>query len=140
MHTIDAKGRVSIPAGFRTQLMSGTDEAPILTNADSHLELFPFDDWCAYEKEILSVSAFDPDARSFARMVVSGATPCPIDGQGRILVPPPLREFAALEREVTIAGVGPRIELWDKTRFDAELNRTQARFFEISKEISRREA
>ena len=65
-------------------------------------------------------------------MMISGASECPIDAQGRILVPPVLREHARLEREVTIAGVGSRIELWDKASFDADLQKTRARYLEIS--------
>ncbi|HME70933.1 MAG TPA: division/cell wall cluster transcriptional repressor MraZ, partial [Myxococcota bacterium] len=64
--------------------------------------------------------------------MVSGALECPIDSQGRILVPPYLREHAALDRDVTIAGVGKRIELWDKSRFDQDLAMTKARIGEIS--------
>ena len=71
------------------------------------------------------------------RFMVSGAVECPIDKQGRILVPPPLREYARLEREVTIAGVGNRIELWSKARFDEELARTQARYDEISAAVAK---
>ena len=61
-------------------------------------------------------------------MMISGASESPIDAQGRILVPPVLREYARLERETIFVGVGPRIELWDKARFDANLQKTQARF------------
>jgi MraZ protein len=69
-------------------------------------------------------------------MMLSGATECPIDKQGRVLVPQYLRDHAGIEREVTIAGVGPRIEFWDKSRFDADLLKTQARLSEISSKMS----
>jgi MraZ protein len=70
-------------------------------------------------------------------MMISGAAECPIDAQGRILVPPVLRKHAGLEREATIAGVGAKIEIWDTTRFDANLQKTRARFFEISSAVSK---
>ena len=137
VHTIDNKGRLSIPAGFRVELQRRSDQAPILTNAADCLHLYPFEDWCEFETQIVNVSRTDPDVQAFARLMVSGAMECPIDKQGRILVPPYLREHAKLEREATIAGVGPRIELWNKARFDAVLTQTQARYDEISSAIAK---
>jgi len=137
VHTMDSKGRVSIPSGFRLELQRRSERAPILTNADQCLVLYPYEDWCDYEQQIVGRASFDPDAQAFARMMISGASECPIDAQGRILVPPVLRELARLEREAVIAGVGPRIELWDKARFDADLQKTQARFPEISSAMAR---
>jgi MraZ protein len=137
VHTMDSKGRVSIPSGFRLEFQRRSDRAPILTNADRCLLLYPYEDWCEFEQRIVGVSAFDPDVQAFARMMISGATECPIDAQGRILVPPVLREHAHLERETMIAGVGPRVELWDKSRFDAEMTKTQARYDEISSAMAK---
>ncbi len=78
----------------------------------------------------------DPEAQAFARLMISGATECPVDKQGRILVPPYLRKHASLEREVTVAGVGPKIELWDKGRFEASLTNTQARYPEMAQSVA----
>jgi MraZ protein len=132
VHTMDSKGRVSIPVGYRAELQRRSERAPFLTNADQCLLLFPYDDWCEFEARIVGSSSFDPDVLAFGRMMISGASECPIDAQGRILVPPVLREDARLEREVMIAGVGPRIELWNKASFDADLQKTRARYLEIS--------
>lgn len=137
VHTMDSKGRVSIPSGFRVELQRRSERAPILTNADQCLLLYPYEDWCDFEQRIVGLSSFDPDVQAFARMMISGASECPIDAQGRILVPPVLREHARLEREATIAGVGPRIELWDRSRFDADLLKTQARYLEISSAMAK---
>jgi MraZ protein len=137
VHTMDSKGRVSIPSGFRLELQRHSEGAPILTNSDQCLLLFPNEEWRAFEAQIVGLSPFDPDVLDFGRMMISGASECPIDAQGRILVPPVLREHARLEREATIAGVGPRIELWDKARFDADLLKTQARYLEISSAMAK---
>jgi len=136
VHTIDAKNRISIPAGFRVEFEKRSDRAPILTNDAACLALYPYEDWCVFEESLLNLSSVDPDVGSYARFMVSGATECPIDKQGRILVPPALREYAGLDREVTVAGVGNRLELWDKVRFNAELSKTQARFVEISSTVA----
>jgi MraZ protein len=136
VHTIDTKGRISIPSGFRMELERRSQRAPILTNAFGCLHLYPFEDWCEVERKIVENETEDLDFQAFQRMMISGATECPIDKQGRLLLPQYLREHAGLEREVTIAGVGPRIEIWDKARFDAELLKTQARFHEISSTVA----
>jgi MraZ protein len=136
VHTIDAKGRISIPSGFRMELERRSERAPILTNAFRCLHLYPFEDWCEVERRIVENETEDTDFQAYQRMMISGATECPIDKQGRLLVPPHLREHAGLERDVTIAGVGPRVEIWDKARFDADLMKTQARFSEIASMVA----
>lgn len=136
MHTIDSKNRMSLPVGFRTELQRRSDQPPILTNAHQCLELHPYEDWQRFEERIVGIATIDPRAQALARMMVSGAVECPIDRQGRILVPQHLREYAGLEREVTVAGVGPKIELWNSARFEANLIQTQARYEEISIDLA----
>jgi MraZ protein len=136
VHTIDAKNRMSLPASFRQELQRRSDHPPILTNAHECLDLYPYEDWLTFEEQIVGISSVDPEAQAYARMVISGATECPVDKQGRILVPPHLRDYAALDREVTVAGVGPKIELWDKTRFEANLTNTHARYPEMAQSVA----
>ena len=78
----------------------------------------------------------DPDAQDFVRLVVSGAVEAPIDKQGRILVPQYLREQAHIQKDVTLAGVGQTVELWDTARLAENLDLTQANFREISSGIA----
>lgn len=133
VHSIDAKGRVSIPSVYRTALQEHDDRPPILTNLLDSLALYPHEDWLEYERKITRLSSNRPDIQAFQRFMVSGAVEAPIDGQGRILVPPHLRDHARLERgDITIAGVGNRIELWNKERFEQDMARTQARFHDIA--------
>jgi len=136
LHTIDAKNRMSLPAGFRSELQRRSDHPPILTNGQHCLELHPFEDWERFEQQIVGIATIDPEAQAYARMVVSGAVECPIDRQGRILVPQLLREYAGLERDVTVAGVGTKIELWNSARFEANLIQTQARYEEMALAIA----
>ncbi len=132
VHTIDDKGRVSIPAGFRTELDKMGKKPPILTHLPNCLALYPMNDFTAMDKRLRDASPIHPEVRALQRFLMAGATPCPIDRSGRILVPPHLREHASLEKEVTVAGLGPHIELWNKARFDEELRSTRERFDEIS--------
>ncbi|MBW2269049.1 MAG: division/cell wall cluster transcriptional repressor MraZ [Deltaproteobacteria bacterium] len=135
-HTIDAKGRLSIPAGYRMELQKRSDQPPILTGDQKCLRLYPAKDWCGYEKKIVAEAAVDPDAQDFVRLVVSSAVEAPIDKQGRILVPQYLREQAHIQKDVTLAGVGQTVELWDTARLAEHLDLTQANFREISSGIA----
>jgi MraZ protein len=136
VHTIDSKGRMSIPSGFRAELEHRSDRAPIVTTGFECLHLYPYEDWREVERRIVDNATEDADVQAYQRMMISGAAECPIDKQGRMLIPPILREHAGLGREVTIAGVGPRIEIWDKDRFDADLSKTQARYPEIASKVA----
>ncbi len=136
VHTIDAKNRMSLPAPFRQELQRRSDHPPILTNAHECIDLYPYEDWLEFEQSIVGISPVDPEAQAYARLMISGASECPVDKQGRILVPPYLRKHANLEREVTVAGVGPKIELWDKGRFEASLTNTQARYPEMAQSVA----
>jgi MraZ protein len=136
VHTIDSKNRMSLPGVFRTELQRRSEQPPILTNAHQCLELHPFEDWQHFEERIVGIATIDPQAQAYARMMVSGAVECPVDKQGRILVPQHLREYAGLDRDVTVAGVGPKIELWNSARFEANLIQTQARFEEMAMSLA----
>ena len=136
VHTIDTKNRMSLPAGFRSEIQRRSDNPPIITNAHRCLELHPFEDWQLFEERIVGIATIDPQAQAYARMMVSGAVECPIDKQGRILVPQHLREYAGLEREVTVAGVGHKIELWNSARFEADLIQTQARYEDMAMSLA----
>lgn len=141
MHTIDAKNRMSLPAAFRQQLQdSGPDgeapKPPVITNANFCLDLYPHEDWARFEDQIVSIASVDPEAQAYARMMISGATECPIDKQGRILVPPYLREHAGLTRDVTVAGVGSKIEIWDRARFEETLTQSNARYPEMARSVA----
>jgi len=137
-HTIDAKGRVSIPVAYRMELQQRSDQPAFLTADENCLRLYPFEDWREHERKIVAQAELDPDARDYVRLVISGAIEAPMDKQGRILVPQYLREHAKIEREVTFAGVGLTVEIWDTTRLQVNLNQTQANFRSISSEMAKK--
>jgi MraZ protein len=136
VHTIDNKGRLSIPAAFRSELAARSEKPPVITNVKNCLALYPQEDWLEIEETLAGASQLRPEVQAYQRFVISGAVEAPIDGQGRIVIPPHLREHARLEREVTIAGVGPRIEVWDKALFDQDLQSTVSHFDEISSVVA----
>ena len=122
---------MSIPSGYRMELERRSERAPIVTTGYECLHLYPFEDWRDVEQKIVANSNESLDVQAYQRMMISGAAECPIDKQGRMLIPQHLRDHARLDREVTIAGVGQRIEIWDKASFEADLKKTQANFPEI---------
>lgn len=138
VHTIDSKNRMSLPAGFRQEIVGESELPPILTNANKCLDLYRNEDWMSFEESISQIASVDPEAQDYARMMISGATECPIDKQGRILVPPYLREHAGLTRDVTVAGVGSKIEIWDRARFEESLTQSNARYPEMARSVAQK--
>ncbi len=136
-HTIDAKGRLSIPRVFRGELVGAGDSPPMLVNEKDHLALFPAETWAAEEQRLLELSSLDPDAQRLRRFYATGSTPCPVDSQGRILVPAFLREHADLEKNVIVAGVLERVEIWAPSRFEAGQSETVIGLEQIKRTVDR---
>ncbi len=134
-HTIDGKGRLSIPSGFRMEIQERSEKAPILTNYRDHLALHPAENWETKESELLAMSDLQPDVQDYQRFLMSSASECPIDNQGRILIPAYLREHAGLNGKVIIAGVLDRIEIWNPERFDENQRTTLRRLDEIQQSV-----
>ncbi len=126
MQRIDAKNRVSFPARFRDGLLHDGDARFILTPApfDPCLHLYPMRAWEEFEQKISELSSLDPNVVRFRRLYVSAAIECELDKVGRVLVPPHLREKAALEKDVLFAGMGRIIEVWSKPLWDRSISMT----------------
>ncbi len=117
-HQIDAKGRLSVPSRFREALSSNYDERLIITNFDDCLWAYPVAEWTELERKVSALPQFMDEVKALQRVFISAAVECPIDKQGRILVPPSLREYAALSRDVVVVGMTRRFELWARERWD----------------------
>ena len=115
-HTIDAKGRVIIPAKFREKL---GDAFVITKGLDGCLYGYAESEWKNFEEKLGPLPVTNKDARQFTSFFLAGAAECELDKQGRILIPSVLREFAGLEKDVVLVGVASKIEIWSKERWDA---------------------
>jgi MraZ protein len=113
-HTLDTKGRLIIPTKFREQL---GEEFVVTKGLDGCLFAFPQNEWQAFEEKLRTLPLAQKGARQFVRYFVAGATSCELDKQGRILLPATLREFAGLEKDVVLAGVLNRVEIWSKAKW-----------------------
>lgn len=123
-HTIDPKGRLSVPARFRDVLAQGSGELVVVPN-DHALEIHPLEEWGRIEEKLKEQSMFNPEIRDISRLYVSRAMDVSLDAAGRILIPPDVRQQAGLQRDVTLLGGGLRhFEVWDRQRFE-EYERTR---------------
>lgn len=117
-HTLDSKGRVSFPATYRDVLEemddSGehTDEVVLTHALDGNLDCYPVQRWRAFEERLQELSSFKREVKHVKRLYIGSAQACSIDGNGRLLVPKSMREYAGLDRDVVWVGVGEKVELW----------------------------
>lgn len=116
---MDGKGRVSIPVRYRELLQERQDRQLILTNWDGYIVAFPQSEWVKVEAKLGELPLFRKENRAFQRLIISGVEECPLDRQGRILIPQPLREYAKLDREVAIVGLVRNFEIWDRERYES---------------------
>lgn len=123
VHSVDAKGRVSLPARFRSGSSGLGEERLIVTPAlfDTCLHVYPLRAFEELEEKIAALPSLDPHVVRFRRLYVSAACECEVDKVGRVLVPTHLRERARLTKDVLWAGMGRHLELWAKTEWDSAL-------------------
>lgn len=114
---VDTKGRLAIPSKFREVLGTKFDERLIVTHFDQCLWAYPVPIWQELEKKIAALPQFQEEVKALQRVFVSAASECPLDKQGRILLPPTLREYAGLQKEAVLVGMTQRIEIWSADRW-----------------------
>ncbi|MEW6377283.1 MAG: division/cell wall cluster transcriptional repressor MraZ [Thermodesulfobacteriota bacterium] len=131
-HTIDSKGRISIPSKFREILIEKYDDRLVITNFDHCLVAFPYNEWSVLEQKVNSLSLVKKEAKTFLRFFYSSAIDCMIDKQGRLLIPQTLRDYANLQKDVVLVGEGRKIEIWAKERWQEVVQRAQEEFEQIS--------
>ncbi|MGD8317444.1 MAG: division/cell wall cluster transcriptional repressor MraZ [Myxococcales bacterium] len=118
-HSIDAKGRTSVPSRFREVMVAqGDSKLVVTTGLDTCLVAYPMAEWLAFEKRLSALPQFDADVVTLKRIYVSGAVECEVDKVGRILIPVALRKHARLHRDALWAGMGSYVELWAKESFE----------------------
>ena len=132
-HTIDAKGRLIVPAKFREVL---GDEFVVTKGLDNCLFVYPNDEWQKFEEKLQTLPLTNKNARQFARFFVAGATPCELDKQGGILLPATLREFAGLEKDVVLTGMLNRIEIWSKEKWNENNSLDDVAMDEIAEQMT----
>ncbi len=118
---LDPKGRLMLPPEFREEVLRSSPEGKLmLTNFDNCVVGYPMPEWEQIEESFRRINVLNQRLRNLQRFIISGAVEVALDKQGRILVPPYLRGYAKLDKDVILAGVGTKFELWDKETFEAK--------------------
>jgi transcriptional regulator MraZ len=116
--TLDAKGRLAIPARHRERILTRADGHLVATVDRAYcLLIYPLPDWEEIERKLIRLPALNKQARRLQRLMLGHATEFELDGHGRILLPRELREFAGLDRQAMLVGQGNKLELWDEQRW-----------------------
>ena len=113
-HSLDVKGRLILPAKIREDM---GDKFIVTKGIDGCLFGFSQNEWTNFEEKLKTLPLTNKNARDFVRFFLSGATECEIDKQGRFLITSNLREYATLEKDAIIIGVGTRIEIWNREKW-----------------------
>ncbi len=110
---LDSKGRMAIPTRYRDSLLRHCNGQMVITvDRDHCLLLYTLPDWEEIERKLVKLPSFNRQARRLQRLLIGHATECEMDGNGRILLPPALREFAGLDKTVVLIGQGNKFEVW----------------------------
>lgn len=117
-HTIDAKGRLSIPSKFRDILSQDGDLRIVVTAYDGCLIAYPYEEWRILEEKLSSHSEFNRDTRALLRFFYSSAVDCTIDKLGRILVPQTLRDYAKFDKDIVVIGMLKHLEIWSREEWE----------------------
>lgn len=113
--SLDAKGRMAMPSKYRERLLERADGQLVVTvDRDHCLLLYPMPEWEEIEYKLSKLPSLNKQARRLQRLLIGHATEVELDSHGRILVPPPLREFATLEKRVVLIGQGNKFEVWNE--------------------------
>ncbi len=131
-HNMDAKGRLAVPAKFRSDLSAG---AIITRGLDRSLFIFNKSEWEKVVEKLVALPLAQANSRAFVRLMLAGASDAPLDSQGRVLVPDYLREYAGLRKQVVVAGLYNRIEIWDAKTWSGYKSKTEAASDEIAEKL-----
>lgn len=131
-HSIDAKGRLIIPSKFREDL---GENFMITKGMDGCLFIYPENEWKTFEEKLRTLPLTNKKARDFKRFFLGSAVDGDLDKQGRVLISSALRAYAGLEKEVVLAGVLDRIEIWNKTAWDERNAEVEADIEDIANDM-----
>ncbi|KPJ85170.1 protein MraZ [Parcubacteria bacterium SG8_24] len=131
-HNVDGKGRMAIPAKFRKSLSGG---AVVTRGFDNCLFIFTRQDWKSLAQKLAALSFSKSDNRAFSRLMLAGAMDVKTDRQGRVMLPEYLRRYARIDKEVAIAGLYDRLEVWDRTSWEKYKAKTEKKSNEIAERM-----
>lgn len=133
-HTIDPKKRVAMPSKCRVELGK---KVVITRGMDKCLFIYPMKTWEKLAEKLGSLPVGESGTRSFIRLMLAGAVDVDLDKQGRVLIPDYLKEYAGLKKDVTVAGLFDRLEIWDKSKWNIYKNKAEKSSDEIAEQLGK---
>ena len=131
-HSLDDKGRITIPARLREDL----DAHFVMTKGlDGCLFLYPMGEWHKLEERLKALPLTNANARAFQRLFLAGAQDVEMDRQSRVTIPPRLREFAGVNKDVVLVGVSNRVELWSQENWQTYQTKAQAGYEDVAEKM-----
>ena len=122
---LDSKGRLTVPSRYREELLARCGGRLVVTaDFEKCLLVYPLPEWEPIQQKLMSKSSFDPRIRNLQRRLIGYAEDIEMDAAGRVLISLALRQFASLEKSVSLVGQGNRFELWDKAKWDEAMERS----------------
>jgi MraZ protein len=120
---LDSKGRLAMPAKYR-DLLAADCAGQLVVTADStqYLLIYPRTEWNAIQQKLMRLSNANPKVKKLQRLLIGNAQEAELDSAGRILVSPELRQFAGLDKNVTLVGLGSKFELWDEAKWSEQMS------------------
>jgi MraZ protein len=136
LYSVDAKGRVSIPARLRKHFAPDANDTVVMTQGTSKcIDVYPHDQWLDIEKNLLQLNSFNPEHARFIRMISQYATEDVLDSQSRILIPQYLLDYAGIEKEVLVLGVLKKIELWNPETYNEYIKSSGETYGEVAEKV-----
>lgn len=136
LYSLDAKGRVSIPAKLRKHVSPESNDTFIMTQGtDKCIDVYPLDQWNILEAKLLKLNLFNPEHARFSRLLLQNAFDDTLDSQSRILIPQNLLMYAGITKDVLILGVSTKIELWNPSVYENYLNSSEETFVQIAARV-----
>ena len=132
-HSLDEKGRVVMPSKFRTGLAGG---CVVTKGQERCVYVFPMDRWEEESSKVLKLPRTDRRARNFSRSFFASASDQALDRQGRVQIPESLRRYAGLGKDLTVAGIADRIEIWDTETWNQVAAEADEYYAEIEEALS----
>lgn len=130
-HAIDSKGRLAIPVKFRSSLK----KAVITRGLDACLFVYPLEEWKKLAQKLANLPISQANSRAFARLMLAGAMDVEVDGQGRVMLPEYLRAYARLEKNVVVAGLYNRVELWSENAWQRYTAKAEKESGQIAEQL-----
>ena len=131
-HTIDEKGRLAVPVKFRAQLSSG---AVVTRGLDNCLFLYTEDEWKILAEKLASLPINKANTRAFSRLMLAGAMDVSMDKQGRVILPDYLRKYAGVGKNVVVAGLYNRLEIWNEEKWEEYKSGTEESSGDIAEQL-----